>query len=101
MKNYLTNLVLVGFLSIFPSNILADPVLIDDLYYELNKMYVPDEYLEEYKNTIPWNDMESILPLSQKQVEKETINISVVGYATYTSKFDLDFRELRVKHHNY
>ena len=48
-------------------------------------MYVPDEYLEEYKNTIPWNDMESILPLSQKQVEKETVNISVVGYATYTS----------------
>ena len=45
--------------------------------------------------------MESILPLSQKQVEKETVNISVVGYATYTSKFDLDFRELRVKHHNY
>ena len=29
--------------------------------------------------------MESILPLSQKQVEKETVNISVVGYATYTS----------------
>lgn len=78
MKNFFINLVLVGFLSIFPSNILADSVLIDDLYYELNKMYVPDEYLEEYKNTIPWNDMESILPLSQKQVEKETINISVV-----------------------
>ena len=55
MKNYLTNLVLVGFLSIFPSNILADPVLIDDLYYELNKMYVPDEYLEELK--IPFHGM--------------------------------------------
>lgn len=56
-------------------------------------LFVPDESINAYKATTPWNEFGSILPLSQKAIETVPVVITDAGVATFCSNYDLNFKD--------